>query len=338
MMERTPAYKPAFFWFTLFALIWSTFLLFAGGFTTSIQAGMAFLDWPLSNGSLNPQGWMEEPDQLAEHSHRLLGMKLGLLAIVIFAWAQWRESRRWVRGIALALLATIIFQGLLGGLRVLLDSRNIQTEHNLIAQSFAVAHACGAQVVFCLLITIVLATSRSWTERHAGLNQVVPSDVRLWGIVACAALFIQVLLGAVMRHGGAGLAIPTFPLTPEGTIFPGTWNFGISIHFAHRAWAIGVTVILLVFLTKLWNRDNTRRAFMPWILGVMFGLVLQIYLGALTIWTVKNPHAATFHMLGGAFLLGGTYALTFLSHRLFSSKDQLAGPEARPQPATQPVI
>ena len=71
--KAEPAYKPILFWFGFGTLVWITFLLYAGGFTTSIRAGMAFLDWPLSNGSINPEGWLENEDMMAEHSHRLLG-------------------------------------------------------------------------------------------------------------------------------------------------------------------------------------------------------------------------------------------------------------------------
>jgi cytochrome c oxidase assembly protein subunit 15 len=53
--QRTSGYKPLLFLFCLFALGWITMLLYAGGMTTSIKAGMAFLDWPLSNGSVNPR-------------------------------------------------------------------------------------------------------------------------------------------------------------------------------------------------------------------------------------------------------------------------------------------
>ena len=84
--NRTDGYKPLFFLFCLFALGWITVLLYAGGMTTSIKAGMAFLDWPLSNGSVNPAGWLTESDKMAEHSHRLLGMKIGLLSIGLFLW------------------------------------------------------------------------------------------------------------------------------------------------------------------------------------------------------------------------------------------------------------
>ena len=98
--QRSYGYKPFLFLFCLFALGWITILLYAGGMTTSIKAGMAFLDWPLSNGSVNPDGWLTESDKMAEHSHRLLGMKIGLLSIVLFLWTYLRESRDWVRTLA----------------------------------------------------------------------------------------------------------------------------------------------------------------------------------------------------------------------------------------------
>jgi len=279
---------------------------------------MAFLDWPLSNGSLNPEGWLDDPDQRAEHSHRLLAMLMGLISIVIVFWTHLKERRPWVRKLSVGLLAMVIFQGLIGGLRVRLDRLNIQADHNLIAQTFAVLHAISAQLVIILLVSLSLATSRFWIEKKAGLSAPVTAASRSWGVAALLALLIQVLLGAVMRHGHAALAIPTFPLTPEGGLVPRIWNFGVAIHFAHRAWAGVVTLILMIFLSKLWGRANTRKALGGLALGVTFLLALQIYLGALTIWTVKSPHAATAHTVVGYGLVAGTYALTFLSFRLSS--------------------
>ena len=98
--------------------------------TTSIKAGMAFLDWPLSNGSVNPAGWLTESDKMAEHSHRLLGMKIGLLSIGLFLWTHLRESRDWVRTLARVLLWVVILQGLLGGARVHFDQLNIMSDHS----------------------------------------------------------------------------------------------------------------------------------------------------------------------------------------------------------------
>ena len=90
--QRTDGYKPFLLLFCVFALCWITVLLYAGGMTTSIKAGMAFLDWPLSNGSVNPEGWLTESDKMAEHSHRLLGMKIGLLSIGLLIWTYVRED------------------------------------------------------------------------------------------------------------------------------------------------------------------------------------------------------------------------------------------------------
>ncbi len=312
--KRTSDYKPLLFAFCVFALCWITLLLFAGGFTTSIKAGMAFLDWPLSNGSLNPDGWRTEADKMAEHSHRLLGMKIGLLSICLFVWTWLREERASVRMLARLLVLMVVLQGVMGGARVRFDQLNIHSDNNLLARSFAVVHACGAEIVLGLLVALTITSSRRWIERQGGLTEAVPASIKRWGLIACAGIFLQILVGAIMRHAGAGLAIAQFPLARPGSLLPASWNFGIGIHFAHRVGAVMVTVLLLVFLTKLWNHTATRKALGLGAVLIVLLLNLQIYLGALTIWTTKNPHVATTHMLIGAFLLASTWALTLLAH------------------------
>jgi cytochrome c oxidase assembly protein subunit 15 len=312
--QRTSGYKPLLFLFCLFALGWITMLLYAGGMTTSIKAGMAFLDWPLSNGSVNPDGWLTESDKLAEHSHRLLGMKIGLLSIGLFLWTHLREARAWVRTLARTLLWVVILQGVLGGARVRFDQLNIMSEHNLVAQSFAVMHACGAMVVLGLLVALTLASTRRWIEASAGLNVPQALGVKRWGIIATSAVFVQILVGAIMRHADAGLALVKFPMSTASTWLPAYWNFDVGVHFAHRIGAILVSVILVVFLGKVWGSPSAKRALGYGALLIAVILGLQIFLGALTIWTVKNPYVATAHHLVGAFLLASTWGLTFLAH------------------------
>jgi cytochrome c oxidase assembly protein subunit 15 len=312
--QRTSGYKPLLFLFCLFALGWITMLLYAGGMTTSIKAGMAFLDWPLSNGSVNPDGWLTESDKLAEHSHRLLGMKIGLLSFGLFLWTYLREAREWVRTLARILLWVVILQGVLGGARVRFDQLNIMSEHNLVAQSFAVMHACGAMVVLGILVALTLASTRRWIEAGAGLNVQQALGVKRWGIIATSAVFVQILVGAIMRHADAGLALVKFPMSTATTWLPAYWNFDVGVHFAHRIGAILVSVILVVFLGKLWGSPSAKRALGYGALLIAVILGLQIFLGALTIWTVKNPYAATAHHLVGAFLLASTWGLTFLAH------------------------
>ena len=77
-MTRTSTYKPGLAWFAALGSAWVFVLVALGAFTTSIGAGMAFADWPLSNGSVNPHGWLTEIDKFAEHSHRLSATMMGL--------------------------------------------------------------------------------------------------------------------------------------------------------------------------------------------------------------------------------------------------------------------
>jgi cytochrome c oxidase assembly protein subunit 15 len=326
--SRTVAYKPFLAWFCIFALCWTMCLLFAGGLTTSIHAGMAFLDWPLSNGSLNPDGWLTEADKRAEHSHRLLAIILGLLTITIAVWHAAREERRWVRRLAYAAALVVPVQGLLGGLRVLLDSLNTGWDGNVVAQSFATAHAFVAQVVLCVLVTIAVANTRRWIERTGGLQRAPSAALRRAGIVACAVVLVQLLLGAVMRHSQAWAMIPTFPFsTPDGGLLPAQWDFRTSVHFAHRAWAVVVTIALMFFAGRLWAARHVGRVLGAGALVITLLLGVQIWLGALIIWTQHNQHAATLHMLCGAGLLATCWGLALLCHR-FRFPDAAASAQA----------
>jgi len=339
--HRTTGYKPLLAWFCLFALLWTIFLLFAGGFTTSIQAGMAFLDWPLSNGSINPDGWLTDRDMRAEHSHRILGTKVGILTAALFLWFFIREERKPVRRLAGIALGMVIVQGLLGGARVRFDQLNLLTEGNALAQGFAIAHACLAQIFLCVLVTLAICASRMWIEQNGRLRGAVDKKTRMLGIATCTALFFQLLIGAIVRHNHAGLAIPYFPKSnPDCGWLPMIWTFPISIHFAHRIGALVVTAVLLAFVWRILRSDKSGKIAQAGGLAIVALLAIQIFLGALTVLTLKNEYAATLHMLFGAFLLGTTWFVTFLCFRLPLPSAEVPEPQTdQPETgdATDPV-
>jgi heme a synthase len=333
MSARPPTAPPARYhpWLARFcwlALLWTVLVFQAGGFTTSINAGMAFLDWPLSNGSVNPPGWLSESDKLAEHSHRLLATVQGLLTVALATALLLLETRPWVRRLGLASVGLVIFQGLLGGLRVLLDQQNTLSADNFVATVFRVAHGVTAQVYVCLLVAIALAVTRRWIERKGGLAREPSATLRNAGLVACVVVVVQLVLGAVMRHIEAWRYIPTFPLASDGSLLPATWSFPVAIHFAHRAWAVVVTLALIYFAGRLWGARHLGRVLSAGAAALMALLAIQAYLGALVIWTARNPHAATMHVLTGAFLLATCWGLTFLCHRFRLAEAPAAGTPA----------
>ncbi len=310
-------YNRYLFWLGVFSLVWMTLLLFAGGATTSIRAGMAFLDWPLSNGSLNPEGWTTKPDQLAEHSHRLLGMKMGLLSIIMAVLCQIYDRRGWVRKLAWSIVGVIILQGVLGGLRVLLDEQNIQVEGNWIAQVFLILHATGAQVTLCMWVTLVIALSRQWIAGdRSWLDEVGPEMFRI-GVIVMITLTIQLLWGAMVRHfHAATIFANNFPfltanLQGLSSILPDDWNLQVFVHFMHRAWAWVVFAAIAWFYYKIWANKAVWGVLGKWMIAGKVLFFLQILLGALVVWTFRNPHAATVHTLIGAAIMAINWSLTF---------------------------
>jgi cytochrome c oxidase assembly protein subunit 15 len=300
-------------WFAVFALVWTTFLVYAGGFTTSVDAGMAFLDWPLSNGSINPDGWLEQEDQMAEHGHRILAIKVGLCCTILMLWCYWQESRKWVVRLSLLIFMMVVLQGALGGLRVLLDKQNLGIDHNTYALIFRVAHGCFAQIFLCALVALVVVLSKAWISEGMGWTRPVPKRLRVMGIVACGLLASQLFIGAIMRHGRFSLIIPTYPeASPDGGWLPYAWNWQIVIQFLHtRIFPLLITFVLVVFFLGYLRAGNRLLKMRGYALAGLVLLAVQITLGILTVVHLLNKHAATLHVLCGAFLLATTFALLF---------------------------
>ncbi len=311
--RRTAGYKPALAWFAALGGAWVFVLVMLGAFTTSIGAGMIFPDWPLSNGSLNPEGWLSDLAKFAEHSHRLSAEVMSLVAIGLAAWIWVTEERAWLRKLAIFAVGLVLVQAVVGGLRVLLEPDQVATISTSVGQLFAMLHACLAQVFVCTLLAMALSLSRGWT-----VPAEVPSGgglLRL-GRVCCGLLLVQLGVAAVMRHSFAGLAIPTFPLsTPEGALLPAAWDFKVAIQFAHRVMAALLTVALPWFAAALWRERVRGSGLKNGALLLVGLLVLQIFLGAEAVWRLRDPYWTTAHVLTGACLLATTFGLTWWTHR-----------------------
>src|SRR6188768_131142 len=185
--------------FALLVAASTAVLIFAGGMVTSTGSGLAVPDWP------NTYGWFmwTFPIQhwvggiFYEHTHRLIASTVGLLIVILAAWLWRAEPRRWVRRLGYLALAAVITQGVLGGLTVLY----------YLPDPISIAHASLAQIVFCLTTAIALFTSRGWRQ---GLSTPAPDDgvLRKLTVATTAWIYVQILIGATMRHTDAGLAIP----------------------------------------------------------------------------------------------------------------------------------
>lgn len=318
-MKDTPlAPPPADLWLARFAklvVLAAFWLIFTGGHTTTAGAGMAFPDWPLSNGSLNPDGWLTNFFMLLEHGHRLTAGVVAALVTVLFVWVLRVRSRlpRAAFGLALAAVIGVFAQAALGGLRVVLDPQGVAPTSHTIATTFRVLHGCFAQAELCLLVALAAMLSPVWKQIT------VPQNARGIGCLAwitAAFVFVQLIVGAAMRHLGAGLAIPTFPLTPEGRVLPAIHNVFIDLNFTHtRAGAIVVTIFVALLTTRVrrWAASEPRLRRPALLLDGL--LVTQLVLGVSVIWLHRPLVPTTLHVVNGAALLATAVLLAVRASR-----------------------
>jgi cytochrome c oxidase assembly protein subunit 15 len=276
-------------------------LIFVGGLVTSTGSGLAVPDWPLSFGQLLPR---MVGGVLYEHGHRLAAGTVALATLVLTIAVWLVEPRRSVRLLALSAITAVVAQALLGGLTVLL----------LLPPAVSVAHACLAQAFLCLTVALAAITNPAWEHMQPRPQHGAPPLALLTRVTVCA-VYAQLILGAVVRHTGAGLAIPDFPLA-FGHLVPPFDRPGVAIHFAHRLGAV-VVLALVAWTTLAMRARQSRepRLMRPAILAAVL-VVVQVTLGALTVWTQKAVLPTTVHVAVGAALLATTFLLALRTSRL----------------------
>jgi cytochrome c oxidase assembly protein subunit 15 len=278
-------------------------LIYVGALVTSTGSGLAVPDWPLSFGQFFPP---MVGGVFYEHGHRMVAATVGVLTVFLAVWVQLREPRRWVRRLSLAALGAVVAQGLLGGMTVLMG----------LPVAVSVAHACLAQAFLCLVVAVAECTAVSW--RTATPAVPVTADGRgglSWLCVGLAVtVYVQLVIAAVMRHTGAGLAIPDFPLA-FGRLVPPLASTPIVVHFLHRVGALLVTVLAVCVAVRVARRQPTTRAVVRPAFFVLGLVGLQISLGALTVWSRKAVVPTSAHVAVGAAVLATAVVLALRVHR-----------------------
>jgi cytochrome c oxidase assembly protein subunit 15 len=295
-------------------------LISAGALVTSKGAGLSVPDWPLSFGMVNPPRWWQIDTVRAEHGHRLYAATVGLLTIVLAVWTQRRDPRRAVRRLGWTALAAVVVQGLLGGLTV----------RFFLPDAISVAHAGLAEAFLCMVVAMAVVTSPRWPALRARGGAALDAALAPRATALTAIVFAQILLGAVMRHGGHGLAIPTFPLA-WGRLVPASFGSGVAIHFAHR---VGAVVVLLAFVAvaaRVLGRHRAEAVLTRPVAALALLLATQIALGAAVVLTGRAMVPNTLHVLNGALVLGTSLVLTMGAWRLRERAPRAAAPAPAPR-------
>jgi cytochrome c oxidase assembly protein subunit 15 len=234
-------------------------LIWVGGLVTTYDAGMAVPDWPGTYGynllAYPLSTWLAGPwDLFIEHGHRLLGATAGFVAIALVVMTFWTDRRPWLRIAAVGALALVVFQGALGGARVLFDERVV-----------ALIHGCVGPLFFAYLAALIVATSRFWATAKAveALKSAAGTHLvrAVWITVALA--YVQLVLGAIVRH---------VPLMASSQVFR------LALLF-HLIVAAILVVQMLLTAHQAWNAGAAHAGLrMPGLLLPLL-LLVQIALG-----------------------------------------------------------
>ncbi len=303
MTERTHPWLHRFAWLTAGA----TFLLIlAGASVTSNRAGLSVPDWPTTYGQFMfsfPASKMVG-GIFYEHGHRMIASTVGMLTILLALWLVKAEPRRWVRRLGILALAAVIAQGILGGLTVKF----------FLPPPVSIAHAGLAEAFFCITIALAMVTSARWTQDGPLLPTPGAGRLKRLAVMTTALVYIQVLLGAAIRHA----------------------NIGVLAHMIMAA-VVSVFVFALAMIVFARVQRPSLR-----IHGLALALLVaaQIGLGFATL-LVRVPKAEsgqldpvqiivpTIHLAVGALILGTCFALTL---RLWRFLEEPAGEPASARP------
>ena len=320
--NRTP-WLQRFTWFTAATTL---FLICSGGMVTSKGVGLAVPDWPSTFGYnmfLFPVSqWVG--GVFFEHTHRLIASGVGFLTIVLAVWLWRADSRKWVRVLGVVALGAVVLQGVLGGLRV-----------TMLKDEIGIFHACLAQGFLGLLVFIGVVSSTRWI--NARPRRPLQSSLLWLPVVTTVVIYLQLGLGATMRHQHRDLSILDFPAA-YGRVIPDVseaslatinqWrearalsevNAGhIWLQMAHRFVALVISLGVIAYWVAMRRQrvEDSSGMLRPLSSLWLFFLACQVTLGAWTIWSNKAADVATAHVAVGATMLALGITISAFSARL----------------------
>jgi len=294
--------------FPVVAICTTAGLIVAGGVVTGLEAGLAVPDWPNTFGHpmvFYPLSLMQKDGGVyAEHAHRLWGMLVGLTTIVLMIQTWRTDQRTWLRVLVVLVFLAVCLQGFIGGKRVY--DKSVQ---------LAMVHGVFAQVIFATLFVIAVACTRTWRNAAAAADTGQPaarssaSTERTIGITLVVLVFLQLVLGAVVRHFNHDHAL-----------------------LLHIALATAVFILAVIAAMRLIGMHGNAHPALKRIGIAVLGIVtLQVALGfgalivtGMSAKAVEGDTSAvladvivtTAHQANGALLLGAATAMTLLASRL----------------------
>ncbi|MBC7713768.1 MAG: protoheme IX farnesyltransferase [Rhizobacter sp.] len=299
-------------------------LIMWGAVVHNTQSSLACPDWPLCYDQVFPS---MHGAILIEHGHRMLATFVGLLTtlMVFFSFGDRKKSvahMHLFKASAFALFL-VIAQGVLGGITVIYKLPTIVSTSHL-----------GLSLIFFSMVTYIHHKAASLVKPVREISEVVKQKIQNnWkpiirhGILfSMALLYTQILLGAFMRHAGAGAACGLGPMSAMLCMDAADWTVKLwpsmhpsQLHMVHRIYGIVVFAVVSVFSIRTYHffKGDQKLRFIS--LLPFFCVSAQVFIGIMTIWLNLSVVPTTLHLAGAALSLISLWKLNLILKDLEST-------------------
>jgi len=332
-----------------FISLWLLFIIFLvaliiiiGGLTRLTDSGLSITKWDLFTGIFPPMSlddWEKSfflykkipeyklinssmtMDQFKiiywwEYVHRLLGRAIGLLFILPLIYLTFKRKLSNKNLFSFYfILFLMLFQGFIGWYMV----KSGLVDRTDVSQYRLSLHLTTAIIIFCLLFWNYLKNvSQDNFESNIKISFYLP-------VIFLIILILQISLGAFVSGLDAGQIYQSWPLMnrsyfPDDSMFSDLFSLKVFetpslVQFIHRNVAYIMLMFFLVILFIVFKNDDLtylRKS----AISVFLFLLLQSFLGILTIIFGAQIFLASMHQLGSIVLLTATLILVFKNSRI----------------------
>jgi len=286
-------------------------LLVIGGLVHPTGSSLACPDWPLCNGQFFPpmRGGI-----LYEHGHRLAALVVSFLTVALCALVfRFRRERR-LRLMAAGAVALVGVQASLGALTVIYK----------LPLAVSAGHLATSMAFFSLVI-LLAHRLRPEAPRAPALPRALVG-------LAAALVYLQIVLGSLVRHTGSALACSTDLLLCEGRLWP-AWG-PAQVHMLHRLNGYLVALVVMAASFSAWRATQGGPALRRRLaLAAPALVVVQVGWGLLTVASYVDLTVVSLHLATGAALLADLLVLFLQLGPRGASVESAAGPSVDGLPA-----
>ena len=307
-LEDTP-YRHGLHLMAMGVTVFTFLVICVGGTTKSKEAGLTIPEPVIFNWVAE---WLVTENISAEYGHRIIAFMLSCLIATLTGWVLFVEKRPAVRKLAIGALLAVIAQAVLGALTVKFFAH----------AKTSIPHAVLGQITFCIAASLAVVTSAQWMAPTKAVISNEQPALRRLTISLVATLFVQLLLGAALRHDDKAHALRD----GHESIF--IWHLA-----AHILGALAVTYFLARVLMSVFRQHREQKEILgpARLIMMLLGVQLSLGIGAAILKVMTRSYdaansppplrvwVATSHVAGGALMLALSVVLALKAYRYTES-------------------